>query len=97
MDILLRLTVVPKTAGEPVSAADILDLAQFILPALSERDPGALSTVTSVALVEVTEMDHQAVARVRAYLGHIQDMPADEYLFLLGYLSSAVERLAGKG
>jgi hypothetical protein len=32
---------------------------------------------------------------VQAFAGHIQDMPDDEKVFLLGYLASAVERLLG--
>jgi hypothetical protein len=38
-------------------------------------------------------MDREAVQRHDAYLGRIEDMPDDERLFLLGYLSQAVKRL----
>lgn len=39
--------------------------------------------------------DREAVARVHKFFGHLEDMPEDEKLFLLGYLTSAVERLLG--
>lgn len=39
------------------------------------------------------QMDRDTVARVEAYHGHIQDMPDDERLHLVGYLASAVRRL----
>jgi hypothetical protein len=38
-------------------------------------------------------MDRAAVERVRAFAGHIEDMPDDEQVRLLGYLAEAVERL----
>jgi hypothetical protein len=41
----------------------------------------------------VTAMDRAAAARVREFLGHIEDMPDDERVFLLGYLAEAVLRL----
>lgn len=44
---------------------------------------------------DFTTDDRAVVARVKAFDGHIQDMPEDERLYLLGYLASAVERLLG--
>jgi hypothetical protein len=38
-------------------------------------------------------MDRAAVERVRAFVGHIEDMPGDEKVYLLVYLAEAVERL----
>jgi hypothetical protein len=41
----------------------------------------------------VTDMDRAAVERVRAFAGHIEDMPGDEKIYLLGYFAEAVARL----
>ena len=38
------------------------------------------------------EDDRAAIRRVRSFAGHIQDMPGDERLFLLGYLAEALAR-----
>jgi hypothetical protein len=41
----------------------------------------------------VTDMDRAAVERVRAFAGHIEDMPGDEKIYLLDYFAEAVTRL----
>jgi ribosomal protein S27AE len=39
--------------------------------------------------------DAEMVNRVRAFIGHVEDLPADERVFLLGYLSEALARRMG--
>lgn len=44
----------------------------------------------------MTDMDRQAVERVREFSGRIEEMPDDERIYLLGYLAEAVARLLGE-
>lgn len=39
--------------------------------------------------------DRELVSRVKGFLGHIEDMPDDERVFLLGALCGALERRLG--
>lgn len=43
------------------------------------------------------EMDRLLVDRVKSFLGHVEDMPENERVFLLGALCGALERRLGRG
>jgi hypothetical protein len=44
---------------------------------------------------EFLAMDRALVARMREVRGHVEDMPADERVFMLGALAGALERHMG--
>lgn len=56
---------------------------------------GFLDLRTGRVTVDDDMLDRELVSRVRGFLGHVEDMPDNERVFLLGALCGALERRLG--